>query len=498
MTAPSLVITGAGIGGLATALATSFAGWNAQVFERATVFSEEGAGVQLGPNVMGVLHGWGLQSALRGVAAFPSQLQVKSAVSGRLLARLPLADMSERYGAPYATLHRADLHAVLLSATQQYGVVVTPGADVSVLAHTDRAVDLCVDLPLIVPGREPRRRQWLRAAAVRGNARDRDAAGDGAGDSAAAATSYAGDEVSSGQPLMRPPLAAQPDIANGASLRARHNDATNQREHSGRREPQGSGHTLQTPLLVGADGLWSRVRAHVVLADMPPRPTGHLAYRALIAQNALPLRLRSDAVTAWLGPRFHAVQYPVRGGDWLNLVVIVQGQISGDPTSWDHSANALDLMALMAPAHADLQDTLRVAPAWRLWPLFDRPPMTSAAQQSRGAIALVGDAAHPMRPYLAQGAGMAIEDAAALGRELARALERSGPRDNLSVTDINIPEALGRFAANRWQRNAAVQTRAARNGQIFHMRGPLAWARNAALALGGARVLDMPWLYGGG
>ena len=103
---------------------------------------------------------------------------------------------------------------------------------------------------------------------------------------------------------------------------------------------------------------------------------------------------------------------------------------------------------------------------------------------AQGRVALLGDAAHPMRPYLAQGAGMAIEDAAELGLVLKGA------------TAANAAAALQRFAANRWQRNARVQARALRNGQIFHATGPVRWGRDAAMKLLGEKLLDMSWLYG--
>jgi salicylate hydroxylase len=109
----------------------------------------------------------------------------------------------------------------------------------------------------------------------------------------------------------------------------------------------------------------------------------------------------------------------------------------------------------------------------------------SADQMARGHVALLGDAAHPMRPYLAQGAGMAIEDAAELARQVA-----------LVDGVLDVPTLLQRYALNRWQRNARVQARSIRNGEIFHLEGPMAWARDASLRLLGERLLDVPWLYG--
>ena len=398
-----VIVAGGGIGGLAAALAASRAGWDVRLYERAPVFSEVGAGVQLGPNVVRVLHGWGLQDALARMAAFPDRLQVRDALSGRELGVLALGGQAlQKYGAPYATIHRADLHGVLLQAVQARGnVELNLNSCVAGYADSGRKVNL---------------------------------------------------QTTEG------PL----DDIDGDAL-------------------------------IGADGLWSRVR-ELMLNDGPPRITGHLAYRAMIAQSSLPERLRSQQVTAWLGPRLHVVQYPVRGGEWLNVVAIVQGRVEGDLQSWDHSANAADLQAATRLTAAPLRDLIQAVtdggnqtgPAWRLWPLCDRPPMRGAHQQAKSRVALLGDAAHPMRPYLAQGAGMAIEDAAELGSSLALALDPA----------FDVPTLLQRYALNRWQRNARVQARSLRNGQVFHAEGMTRWGRNAAMKLLGEKVLDIPWLYG--
>jgi len=241
--------------------------------------------------------------------------------------------------------------------------------------------------------------------------------------------------------------------------------------------------TYHAPAVVGADGVWSKVRAHVV-NDGPPRVTGHLAFRALLPQADLPEHLRSQVVTAWMGRDFHVVQYPVRRGEMLNVVAIVHGKVQGDPKQWDHSANAAELRTRLADAGTDLRDLIAAIPAWRLWALSDRPPMRSAAEHARGRIALLGDAAHPMRPYLAQGAGMAIEDADALANALGR-----------QVSDV--PAALQSYANQRWQRNARVQARAIRNGEIFHLHGPMQLGRDLSLRLLGQKLLDVPWLYSG-
>ena len=121
---------------------------------------------------------------------------------------------------------------------------------------------------------------------------------------------------------------------------------------------------------------------------------------------------------------------------------------------------------------------------WRLWPLSDRPPLRGPEQMAQGLVGLLGDAAHPMRPYLAQGAGMAIEDAAELQRALA-------------MEDLEVPLRLRRYALNRWARNARVQAKAERNGQIFHATGPVRWGRDLAMRMLGGRLMDQPWLFRG-
>jgi salicylate hydroxylase len=179
------------------------------------------------------------------------------------------------------------------------------------------------------------------------------------------------------------------------------------------------------------------------------------------------------------------VTYPVRGGEWLNVVAIVQGAVPAHPEGWDQFAVAADLQRALGETCAALQDLVQAAPDWLLWVLHERPPLKGAQAMSHGRVALLGDAAHPMRPYLAQGAGMAIEDAQELGRCLGMARER--------IADP--ATALRRYALNRWERCARVQRQAERNGRIFHATGPVQWGRDLSLRLLGERLLDQPWLY---
>lgn len=387
----TILIAGGGIGGLAAAMACSRAGWAVQLLEQAPVFSEVGAGIQLGPNAMHILHGWGLESELQHYLAYPSHLQARSAKSGRELGVLPLGERTRsRYGAPHATVHRADIHHVLLEAVRKQSAVQL---------HVGTALES---------------------------------------------------------------FEARPD---GVRVRTR------------------EGGALHGDALVGADGLWSRVRQHL-LHDAPPRATGHLAYRAMVEQQHLPLALRSQHVTVWMGASQHVVVYPVRRGQWLNVVAIIEGWVPGALQEWDHSANAQDLRAALAQTCQPLQDLVAAIDMWRVWPLCDRPPMRGAHEQARGHVALLGDAAHPMRPYMAQGAGMALEDAACLEQVLGG-------------LDAPMAQRLQTYAVQRWKRNAQVQARSIRNGKIFHARGPLRWGRDLAMQMLGERLMDVPWLYNG-
>jgi salicylate hydroxylase len=399
----TVLIAGGGIAGIAAGFAAARAGWQATVFERAAEFSEVGAGVQLGPNVTRILQAWGLGDALNECAAFPSGLHARSLSTGEVLATLPVQDFKTRYGAPYVTLHRADLHGLLLKAAAREGVQVHSHA---VVQKASQSADEAV-LHVMQQG------QLLQHTA---------------------------------------------DVA------------------------------------VAADGLWSPLRQQL-LGDGLPSFTGHIAYRALLAQADLPLHLRSQDVTVWMGAHAHVVSYPVRGGESLNVVCLTEGRLLDDEANHLQALQTWNAQKSEAQTLAELQHALRGACAplkdligacldWRLWPLCGRPVMKGANQHAQGRVAWVGDAAHPMLPYLAQGAGMAIEDAQALAAQL------------LHASSANVPEQLQQFAHARWQRNARVQARAVRNGRVFHASGALRLGRDLGLRLMGARLMDVPWLYG--
>jgi salicylate hydroxylase len=246
-----------------------------------------------------------------------------------------------------------------------------------------------------------------------------------------------------------------------------------------------SGDRLNGPALIGCDGLWSRVRESG-FAAAPPLRTGHLAYRGMVAAEALPEPLRVPEIGVWLGPRLHVVHYPVRRGEVFNVVAIVHGEPGeGDASGWSMPADPAELSASLGPISDPLAEWLAAVPAWTRWVLHEREPLHGPEGMAQGAVALLGDAAHPMRPYLAQGAAMALEDAWALGH-LAQ---------GAGLADW--PERLAQYAQHRWARNARVQKRSRRNGRIFHATGALRLGRDTAMAWLGERLLDNPWLYGG-
>ncbi len=391
-----MLIVGGGIGGLAAALACAEKGAKPLLIERTSQFSEVGAGIQMGPNVTRTLFSWGLEKALQDYIFVPNSLCVKDAVSGQTLGTLPLGQRSqEKYGAPYVTVHRADLHQVLLQKVLSAGV-------------TELKLQSEVDF-------------------------------------------------------------LQEDN-EGLTVSVKHLQT-------------GHVETLNPQAMVGADGLWSDTRNYVV-PQTAPRVTGLLAYRALLPMQVVPEFLRQQDVRVWVGSRMHAVLYPVRGGEFLNMVVIAPGQLPESLKDWDYDANSHDVFEALGVLHPHLKDVLEAVPIWRRWPIFDRPPLVSATQMAKGRIALLGDAAHPMRPFLAQGAGMAIEDAAALATCWAR-------------VDLSINERWQLYAEMRWARNARVQARSIRNGRIFHMQGPMRWGRDLAMRLMGESLMDVPWLYAG-
>lgn len=213
-----------------------------------------------------------------------------------------------------------------------------------------------------------------------------------------------------------------------------------------------SGETMQGDLLVGADGIHSAIRAQMLGPDAP-RFTGNVAWRAVVPRVDLgDLDIPPGAVV-WAGSKRHAVTYPLRGGELINFVGIVE-QDGWQHESWTQEGAREDLTRDFQGWAPLIEKLIEKAPQTFKWALFDRPPLPT---WSAGQAVLLGDACHPMLPSLAQGACQAIEDAWVLADQLS--------------TEADVPQALTAYADHRRQRTAKVQATAAANLQMFHATG---------------------------
>lgn len=230
--------------------------------------------------------------------------------------------------------------------------------------------------------------------------------------------------------------------------------------------------------IVGADGLWSTVREAIGDRSVPDF-TGYEAWRTVLPAGQTPRR----EVTLYLGRHGHAVHYPVAGGREINLVILRPAEMARP--GWSREGEASDLLPHLARAASELRRLAESAPGWQIWSLYDRPP----AAMARGRVALLGDAAHPILPFLAQGAAMAIEDAGVLARLLAEKLSQAGA--------AGVAPALSAYAAARRERVAKVQQASRANAKAYHLGWPLSLGRDFVMRrLGPAGMrARYDWLY---
>jgi 2-polyprenyl-6-methoxyphenol hydroxylase-like FAD-dependent oxidoreductase len=382
------VIAGGGIGGLATALGLARKGVRSIVLERAPQLGEIGAGIQLGPNAFHSFDQLGVGDAARSMAVFIDNLRLMDALTAEEIVRVPLDEpFRQRFGNPYAVIHRGDLYGVLLKACR-------------------------------------------------------------------------------GNELI--------EIRTGSEVQGYEQDGESVRVHLATGSVSGTA-------LIGADGLWSNIRKQVV-GDGPPRVSGHTTYRSVIPTEQMPEDLRWNAATLWAGPKCHIVHYPLSGWKVFNLVVTYHNDapepVAGKPVSHE------EVLKGFQHVHPRAQDIIRHGKDWKLWVLCDRNPVERWVD---GRVALLGDAAHPMLQYFAQGAAMAMEDAVCLAHMVA-----SHPGE--------VETALERYRQQRLLRTARVQLQSRAIGEhIYHPANAHALLRNATLrAMSPADIYDnLAWLYGG-
>jgi salicylate hydroxylase len=386
----TVVIAGAGIGGLTAALAIARQGFRVSVLEAAERLEEIGAGIQLSPNASRILIALGLRDRLAPHAVAPEELKVMDAASGRVLTRAALgADAERRYGAPYWMIHRGDLQAMLCEAVEaQPGISLHLGAKVENFTLGENGVTVAADRN------------------------------------------------------------SQPIEEHGIAL-------------------------------IGADGLWSTLRNQ--LGHAAPRFAHRTAWRALVPAEAVEPEFSTPAVNLWLGHDAHLVHYPVKGGRLVNIVAIVRDE--WDQPGWSAPGASEELLARFPATrwHASPRELIGAPTQWQKWALYDCAPLKHWGE---GPVTLLGDAAHPMLPYLAQGAAMAIEDAAVLGQCLREM------RDDPA-------RALRAYEQKRHARTARTQRAARSNGTIYHLGGIRARLRTFALRVMGERLIRRyDWLYG--
>jgi salicylate hydroxylase len=241
-----------------------------------------------------------------------------------------------------------------------------------------------------------------------------------------------------------------------------------------------NGERVDGRALIGCDGMWSGIRERIV-GDGKPRVSGHIAYRAVLKREQVPKDLWRPDVVLWAGPRCHFVHYPLRRGELYNLVAVFHSDQYQE--GWNAEGSKELLWKHFQGLRPEVLRLLDLIDTWRMWVLCDREPVKN---WTKGRVTLLGDAAHPMLQYLAQGACMATEDAVTLAEKVA-----ASPDD--------LPAAFKAYEQERYLRTARVQIMARVYGDFYHARGVTAELRDLALA-GRAPQQSydgIAWLYGG-
>ena len=389
-----IFVAGAGIGGLTASLSLAARGFRVVVLEKAERLEEIGAGLQLTPNASRVLVALGLKERLHR-AVTPEALSILSARAGTEILRLPLGKAAtERAGAPYWVVHRADLQTALAAAANDH-----PNIDLRLGWQFEDAAAHAKGLTIVQRS---------------GNARHQEVA-----------------------------LA-----------------------------------------LIGADGIWSTVRHHL-FPDLQPKFSGLIAWRGTLEATQLPREYTAPRVQLWMGPGAHLVAYPISGGRQINIVAIVPG--TWNRPGWNVPGDGRELKAIFDASHwpGPARILIGAVDVWQRWALFTMP---ENIEWTSGSLALLGDAAHAMLPFAAQGAAMAVEDAAVLAKVLSQA-----PLE----TATQVGSALRRYEQLRRPRVMRVQRAARRAGHTYHLGGALALARDVTIrALGAKGVMArQSWIF---
>ena len=365
-----IVIAGAGIGGLCAAVALAKRGFEVVVYEQSQQLGEVGAGLQLSPNAVHVLQALDIANKVKAKAFRPSKAVMRHFRTGNTYFTVPLSDVAtEKYGADYLHIHRADLHAVLQQSCEELNVPIFLGQAV--------------------------------------------------------------------QSYLQTPQNLTVQLENGESLEA--------------------------DLLLGADGIKSKVQA-CMFGQTPAQFTGQVAWRGVVEANKIAKGLIKPNANLWVGPGKHFVSYYLRGGELVNFVA-VQERTDWQKESWNEAGDINELRDTFSGWHPEVTELLAASEQCFLWALFDRPPLHQWTDQK---VTLLGDACHPMLPFLAQGASMAIEDSYALAFCLAN--------------NSNTIDALISYEDIRLTRARDIQLGARKNASLYHMTSPIERAKLAVLS----------------